>query len=67
MRKSEDLTEDEFKWKCDFYEIMSIKRCLEINEERMTKHWHTKLTKVLKEEERKVEVRKKSLKERIKK
>lgn len=49
MGKSEDLIVDEYKWRLDKKEILKIKKKLEMNEERMSKHWHTKLTTILTE------------------
>jgi hypothetical protein len=67
VKKSEDLMEEEYKWKNENREVLKIKKKLEINEERMTKHWHEKLTKILIKEEAKLKKRKKTLKEKAEK
>lgn len=45
----------------DKKDVASIKKKLEVNEERMSKHWHNKLSKLLVEEEKKIERRKEKL------
>ena len=66
VKKSEDLLDKEYLWKLDYKEISLIKRKLAVNEERMTEHWHTKLTNILIPEEQRLWERKKKLNEQAK-